>query len=251
MSELGDKPTTDDETTQAINDALKSVERLEQEAEEGEEHIDLEAIEDDAAPDSKNARDPILEAMVNAKNELTETLKQTQKEALSMKERLARVSADFDNYKKRQVREQEDAKRFANERLLKDMMPVLDNLDRALDAAKQQTSDMSDAGKNVVDGVQMVLKQFSDTLKKHGVTPFSALGEVFDPNRHEAVAQREDTSAIANTVIEEYQRGYLLHDRLVRPAMVIVATGGPEKGAEDNVASAEDAADETASEEES
>jgi len=250
MSELGDKPTTDDETAQAINDALKSVERLEQEAQEGEDHIDLEAIEDDDAPEAKGARDPILEAMVNAKNELTETLKQTQKEALSMKERLARVSADFDNYKKRQVREQEDAKRFANERLLKDMMPVLDNLDRALDAAKQQTSDMSDAGKNVVDGVQMVLKQFSDSLKKHGVTPFSALGEVFDPNRHEAVAQREDTSAPANTVIEEYQRGYLLHDRLVRPAMVIVATGGPEKGADEKVAS-EDAVEETASEEES
>ena len=191
---------------------------------------ELLEIEDDAdAPAKASPQDAMLQAMIAAKNEAVEALTQTQKEASSLRERLLRTAADFENYKKRQAREKEDAIRFANENLLKELMPVLDNMERAAAISNQSLEGPLDenAVKTLVEGVEMVLRQFADILKKFGIESFSALGERFDPALHEAVAQREDPSVPAQTVIEEYQRGYMLHGRLARPAMVIVATGGP------------------------
>jgi molecular chaperone GrpE len=138
-------------------------------------------------------------------------------------ERLLRTAAEFDNFKKRAAKEKEDAQKFGNERLLKDFLPVMDNLERALDHVGQ-----SDAAQ-VVEGVKLVQKLFESTLARHGVIGFSAVGKPFDPMVHEALMQ-QDSDAPANTVVSEMAKGYKLHDRLVRPAAVVVAKGREEGG---------------------
>lgn len=222
-------------TDRAIREALESVERLErgakggaqQQGEQGEqagtaeEHVEIieptpQAAEGPAP--KKSASDAILEATIKAKGEMQEVLAQTQKEAKDLFDRLARVSADFDNFKKRVNREKQDAIKFANEGVFKEMLPVLDNMLRAVQSAGAE-------GGTLLEGVKLVARQFEDVLGKMGVSGFSAVGEPFDPARHEAVGARNDPSVPAQHVCEEYQRGYMLHDRLLRPALVIVSTG--------------------------
>jgi molecular chaperone GrpE len=131
-------------------------------------------------------------------------------------DRLLRTAAEFDNFKKRAVKEKEDVQRFGIERLLKDFLPVMDNLERALDHAEQHDP------RQVIEGVRLVQKLFETTLAKHGVAGFSAIGKPFDPALHEALMQQESDEA-AGTVVSEMARGYKLNDRLVRPAAVVVA----------------------------
>lgn len=228
----------------AIREALESVERLEREAKgkakvepkveaTDEEAEQVEILDGSDAPPAaetssepaaeapepkKSASDALLEATMKAKQELQEVLAQTQKEAKDMHDRLARVSADFDNFKKRVTREKQDAIKFANEGVFKEMLPVLDNMLRAMQSAPEGQS-------TFVDGVRLVAKQFEDVLGKMGVKGFSSLGEPFDPAKHEAVGARPDDKIPAQHVCEEYQRGYMLHDRLLRPALVIVSNG--------------------------
>jgi molecular chaperone GrpE len=131
-------------------------------------------------------------------------------------DRLLRTAAEFDNFKKRALKEKEDVQRFGIERLLKDFLPVMDNLERALDHAEQHDP------RQVIEGVRLVQKLFETTLAKHGVVGFSAVGKPFDPGLHEALMQQESDDA-AGTVVSEMARGYKLNDRLVRPAAVVVA----------------------------
>ena len=131
-------------------------------------------------------------------------------------DRLLRTAAEFDNFKKRAQKEKEDVQKFGVERLLKDFLPVLDNLERALDHAEQHDP------KQVIEGVKLVQKLFETTLARHGVAGFSAVGKAFDPSLHEALMQQE-SDAPAGTVLSEMAKGYKLHDRLVRPAAVVVA----------------------------
>ncbi len=131
-------------------------------------------------------------------------------------ERLLRTAAEFDNYKKRAVKEKEDVQRFGSERLLKDFLPVMDNLERALEHAEQHDP------RQVIEGVRLVQKLFENTLAKHGVTGFSAVGKPFDPNLHEALMQ-QDSDEPPGTVVSEMAKGYKLNDRLIRPAAVVVA----------------------------
>lgn len=141
-------------------------------------------------------------------------------EVQELKDRLLRERADLENFKKRIAREKAEALRFANEPLLRDLLPMLDNLQRAIHAAES-----AGAAKVFVDGVRMVATSFQDALGRFGVTRIHALGEPFDPNRHEALAQVENADAPPGTVIEEHAAGWLLHDRLLRPAQVIVSRG--------------------------
>ena len=226
----------------AIREALASVERLERErAAEREDAFDPEALElmapgDDDIPPSgdaftstppapssssrKNADQMMVETLLKSKGELQEVLTQTQKEAKDMFERLTRVSADFENYKKRVSREKDDAIKFGNERAFKEIIPVVDNLRRALQAAPSD-----EVSRLFVEGVRLVSKQLEDALARFGVVGFDSLGEVFDPVHHEAVGSRPDATVAANHICEEYQRGFMLHDRLMRPALVIVSSG--------------------------
>jgi len=139
-------------------------------------------------------------------------------EAKNNYERYVRQVAELDNFKKRAAREREENVRYANENLVKDLLPVIDNLERAIAHGSN-----GDNGKPLVEGIDMVLKGFLDTLSKHGVHPVAAVGLAFDPAQHEALAQVESTEHQPNIVIEQHQKGYLMRDRLLRPALVTVS----------------------------
>ena len=139
-------------------------------------------------------------------------------EAKTNYDRFLRQVAELDNVKKRSAREREEISRFANEALIKDLLPVVDNLERAVAHASGGAN-----GKPLVEGVEMILKGLLDVLAKHGVTQISAAGQSFDPSKHEAMAQVESESHEPNSVVEELHKGYTLRDRLLRPALVSVA----------------------------
>jgi len=150
--------------------------------------------------------------------ELRLRLNAKEEEAKNNYDRYIRQVAEMDNFKKRTARDREESVRYANETLVKDLLPVIDNLERAIGHASS-----SGNGKLLVEGVDMVLKGFLDTLAKHGVQPVTAVGSVFDPAHHEALAQVESAEHPPNTVVEANQRGYLMRDRLLRPALVTVS----------------------------
>ena len=134
------------------------------------------------------------------------------------KDRALRLSAEFDNYKKRSAKEIQDFKKFANETLLKQLLTVVDNLERAIDI-----SDENADNKGLLDGVKMTHKEMLRIFESFEVKPLKSEGEIFDPNFHQAVTQEESDTCAENTVIKELQRGYILHGRLIRPSMVIVS----------------------------
>jgi len=150
-------------------------------------------------------------------DELKKILEEKKKECEEIYDRLLRTTADFENFKKRAEREKLDYIKFANEDLLRELLLVVDNLERALVSSK----DVKD-NEAITKGIEMVVEQFFKILKKFGVTSFTSLGEKFDPSRHEAVEQVESTEHEVNTVIGELQKGYFLNDRLLRPALVTV-----------------------------
>ncbi len=158
-----------------------------------------------------------LESMIA---DLRQQLAAKEIEAKNNFDRLLRQAAELENYKKRSVRERDDAARYANEMLLKDLLPVVDNLERAVAHASGGGN-----GKPLVEGVEMVLRSLLDTLAKHGVSQMIAVGQSFDPAKHEAIAQVESEDHEPNSVVEELHKGYLLRERLLRPALVSVAKG--------------------------
>lgn len=139
------------------------------------------------------------------------------------RDRYLRTLADFDNYRKRADREKQDFFKYALAGTLRDLLPILDNFDRALDHAEQ--------GDEFHRGVSLIYKQLFDVLTKHGVKVIDESNVRFDPNIHEAVVREENPSVPSHTVVQVLQKGYFLHDRLLRPAMVKVAVGGPEEEA--------------------
>lgn len=138
-----------------------------------------------------------------------------------LKNRYLRTLADFDNLRKRTEREKADFFRYATASVLKDLLPALDNFDRALEH--------SEATDEFHKGVELIYKQLHDVLYKHGLRPIEESGVHFDPNIHEAVVREEDPSVPSHTVTSILQKGYFLHDRLLRPALVKVAVGGPDQ----------------------
>lgn len=134
-------------------------------------------------------------------------------------DRLIRLTADFDNFRRRNLREREEAHRYGHENLVKDLLATVDNLERAVDHARRGGGDFE----SMLQGVELVRRELHGVLAKHGVTRIEAAGEPFDPTVHEAVAQQEDGTVPANTVVQVYQPGYRLWDRLLRPARVVVS----------------------------
>jgi len=147
-------------------------------------------------------------------------------EIARLSDRLLRVAAEFDNYKKRVARDRAEMIRTANEELLLEILPVLDNLERALAAARK-----TDSTEALAEGVDMVLRLFEAVLERAGVKPIDSVGQPFDPNVHQAVAVVASPGAPAQTVVEEVQRGYWLHTKVLRPAMVKVAGVAARAGA--------------------
>lgn len=139
-----------------------------------------------------------------------------------LQNRLIRMQADTDNFRRRIQREQDEARKFESLRLLRDLLPGLDGLNRAISSA-EQTGDMQ----TLLDGIKMVAQQFRDTLKAHAAEPIDALGKPFDPNLHEALTQIPSAEHDPMTVLQVVEMGYRLHDRVVRPARVIVSCAPP------------------------
>ena len=151
---------------------------------------------------------------------MSQELKERAAKADEHWDRLLRTTADFDNFKKRAAREKQDAIKFANESLLEKLVPVLDSLEMAL-AATQVAQ--ADAGQSLQAGVSMIGQQLKQALTEAGLEEVDAAGKPFDPNLHEAVAQRETADAPEGQVIQQLRKGYKLRERLLRPATVIVA----------------------------
>jgi len=141
-------------------------------------------------------------------------------------DRLLRALAEADNVRRRAQRDRDEYARYANESLLRDLIPALDNLDRALEAARA-----ADNAASVVDGVELIQRELLKVLERAGVSRYSALGRPFDPTRHEAIARMVRADAAPGTVVSEQLPGYLLHARVLRPALVVVAAPPDEDAA--------------------
>lgn len=157
------------------------------------------------------------EAGVSAPD-IKEELARKDKQLQEIEGQLKRLAADFDNYRRRQSAEREELIKFAASRVLENLLPVVDNLERALASSKKAT----DVGQ-VLTGVELIVRQMQDFMNKSGVAPMEVVGKPFDPNLHEAIAQLETTEAPDQTVCAEIQRGYYLNGKVLRHAMVQVA----------------------------
>jgi molecular chaperone GrpE len=156
-----------------------------------------------------------------------------EKEAADLKDKLLRKQADFENFRKRMLREREDAARYANASLLGDLIGLIDDFERAIRSAEESR----DFG-TFLQGISMIEKQFVEMLEtRWGLKRFVSVGEAFDPNRHEAVLRVEGPAGSKPTVVEDYQKGYYLHERVLRPArvkvMVPAADGAPKESTDD------------------
>jgi len=151
-----------------------------------------------------------------------------EKEAEENYDRLLRLSAEFENYKKRSSREIEEFRKFANQSLIKEMLSVVDNLELAMNSTNSHKA----IDKDLLQGLEMTHREILKVFEKFNVKPIDAKDQPFDPTFHEAVMQEETNDYAKNTVINEMQRGYMIHDRLLRPSMVVVAKPREEKDSE-------------------
>lgn len=175
--------------------------------------LDHELPQGEEADDTPSAGQRATEAAVPEGDAEIERLRQ---ERAMFLDRASRLQAEFDNFRKRNAKEQQDYREYALSDALRLLLPILDSLDRALKTNASSVEDFR-------SGIELIDKQFHDALAKLGVQPVPAEGEVFDPNLHQAVQVVETDEAEDNHVVDELQRGYKLRDRLLRPAMVRVA----------------------------
>lgn len=143
-------------------------------------------------------------------------------ELAELKDRHLRLAADFDNFRRRTLKERQDLHNYANENLVKELLPVVDNLERAV--AHGRKEEQRPDSENLLQGVELTYRSLLQTLARHGVVEVEALGKPFDPAFHEAVRRVASSEHPPGTVVEVYQKGYLLKDRMLRPAMVAVAS---------------------------
>ena len=151
--------------------------------------------------------------------ELKSKLEAAENNAKESYDRLLRVSAEFDNYKKRSSREIDEFRKFANEALINKMLPVVDNIERALDSANNTKSDAP----GIVEGLEMTLDEILKVFETFGVKRYESLNKDFNPNIHQAVIHEEAENVKENIITKEFQKGYMIHNRLLRPAMVAVS----------------------------
>jgi len=168
------------------------------------------------------AASPQPEAVTSgAEEDLRARLEVKEKEAAENYDRYLRAMAELDNTRKRAARDKEDAIKYGNEKLIKDILPILDSLDRAL----HQSADM--AARNNFEafqqGLELIHTQILGCLERHGVVKISAKGEAFDPDKHQALMQVQTPEMESNLVVDEYESGYMLHGRLLRPSKVSVS----------------------------
>jgi molecular chaperone GrpE len=178
--------------------------------------------------DPPKVMEPQADTPETATEPAAESLDQLRSELEQLKDRVLRSQAELDNYRKRASRELDDHRRYANIGLMRDLLPVLDNIQRAIEAA-EKTSDIS----SLLDGVRLVAQQLEGVLESFHCVKIKALGEPFDPQVHHAILQQPSAEQPPNTVIMVTQDGYQLHDRVVRPSQVIVSAAPADSESQD------------------
>jgi len=168
---------------------------------------------------------PAEKSLENELEELRKALKEEHDRAEDYLNKLKYLQADFENFQKRVNREMLDLVKYGNERLIVKLLNIIDDLERAIKSSKE-----TDSKESLVEGIEMVLKELKEILKKEGLEEIESVGKNFDPNLHEAVAHVQTKDYSTNIIIEEIRKGYLLNGRLIRPSMVKVALGLSEKG---------------------
>ena len=193
--------------TENIDEAEKGSEEVSaspEASEEGDDSVDEETEVSDREP-------TVEERAADAESKYKE-----------MQDRYLRLNAEFDNYKKRMMRENSDRLKYFNMELIKELLPSVDNLERAISHAGDENSDLE----NMIEGLQMVYKGMQEAFGKFGVSEIESIGKEFDPNCHQAVGMIESQEVPENHVAEECLKGYYLHDRIIRPTMVRVSGKG-------------------------
>jgi molecular chaperone GrpE len=173
---------------------------------------------------SDDPREPIDDGAAPGDTEAQ--LQDLERQLAEQKDRLLRAMAEAENIRRRTQRDAEDRVRYANESLVRELLPILDNFDRAVASARA-----AGGAESVVAGVELIQRELLRVLERAGVSRYSAVGQPFDPTRHEAIARVVSVEAAPNTVVSETAPGYMLHGRVVRPAMVAVAAAPDEDAA--------------------
>lgn len=196
-----------------------SEEEAVQQGVQGGEEIPREGGREEIRADSggESQPPPVLDAEARIRA-LEAGIAKKSEEGKQTFDRLLRLHAEFENYKKRVSREKEEFSRYAHERVLREFLPIVDNLYRALEALK-----MGGELPGLMTGLELILQQIREAFQKLGVTEIKSLGEPFDPTVHEAVMQVEAKGQEDDAVVDELEKGYLLHDRVLRPAKVTVS----------------------------
>ena len=189
--------------------------------EELEEKLEADSVVEEEPAKEEEAKE------LSPLEQLEEQVRLKDEEILKQKDTFLREKAELDNFKKRLTKEKEDFAQFANERLLKELLQIEDNLERAMEAPNATLESLK-------EGVEMIQKQFKDFLKNQKVEVIEAFGKPFDPNLHEVLNQQESEEHEENTVIEEYSKGFTLNGRILRPAKVVIAKKPAEKEEDKN-----------------
>ena len=183
--------------------------------EQAEELFDFDEIIEEALQENEKSETPAEGAAQQSPKEIELTARLNDAEA-----RVVRAKADLENFRRRMRREMDDQLKFANQGLITELLPVIDNVYRAINAASQD-----EATSGLLEGFLMVTQQLIAALKKYHCEPIDAVGEVFDPNKHEAISQMPNEEIEKGHVIQAVQEGYLLHDRVIRPSQVVISAG--------------------------
>jgi molecular chaperone GrpE len=189
--------------------------------EELEEKLEADSVVEEELAKEEEAKE------LSPLEQLEEQVRLKDEEILKQKDTFLREKAELDNFKKRLTKEKEDFAQFANERLLKELLQIEDNLERAMEAPNATLESLK-------EGVEMIQKQFKDFLKNQKVEVIEAFGKPFDPNLHEVLNQQESEEHEENTVIEEYSKGFTLNGRILRPAKVVISKKPAEKEEDKN-----------------
>lgn len=177
---------------------------------------DTENIEPDEKSDSDKSE---ISGSDDPVKKLEEELESVRKEAEESYDRFLRVSAEFENFKKRTAREKKELRKFANQAFAEDLLSVVDNLERAIHSSKDEKTSVD----CLQNGIDLTLREVQKILEKNNIKMIETVEKTFDPAFHQAVMQEESDDHSENTIISEMQKGYLIHDRLLRPSMVVVA----------------------------
>jgi len=219
---------------------------VEDEADEAE-NVDVELAEDfEETTASSEGRDepegPSREELADRVEELESEVEQLEEERDNFEERMLRAAADLENFRKRSEREKDEIRKYGSKDLVEDLLETIDNLERAL-----EHSGSGGENENIIEGVEMVLRQIHNALGTHGIKAFEAEGKNFDPEYHEAIQQVETSEHESGTILEQHQKGYMIHDRLLRPAVVSVAKNvSPDGESDDELDGGEDDASDDA-----